>query len=139
VIETVVMVGDAMSRNPTINTVSAARRRIDEEFLEDAPKIAAVGSPFRNIVQTGVCDFICPVFGDQFLFRATCRDNDCPNSNTVNSSGSRKPTVSEADNLVIVDLENEAEILDLTSFERALTEGLNEDLGIVEEVDVSEF
>jgi len=77
IIETLELIQEVNARNPIVETLAQGQRRIDEDFREDAPKVAALGEPLRGIMETAFCDFLCPGPAGQ-LFSLPCRVHDCP-------------------------------------------------------------
>jgi len=77
IMETLDLLGEAQARNPIVSTLAEGQRRIDEDFREEAPKVAEIGAPLRAIMQTALCDFLCPTIGGQLL-SLPCQIHDCP-------------------------------------------------------------
>lgn len=75
--ETLQLIGEVNARNPIIETLAEGQRRIDEDFREDAPKVAALGEPLRGVMETALCDFLCPSIGGP-LFSLPCQIHECP-------------------------------------------------------------
>ena len=75
--ETLDLLGEVQARNPIVSTLAEGQRRIDEDFREEAPKVAELGAPLRAIMQTAMCDFLCPTIGGQLL-NLPCQIHDCP-------------------------------------------------------------
>ncbi len=66
--------------NPTFFTVATAKKRIDEQFTADAPKLASIKAPFRILGQTGMCNIVCPFLGQHAIVRGLCLAHNCPNT-----------------------------------------------------------
>lgn len=77
IMETLELIGEASARNPIVETLAESQRRIDEDFQEDAPALARIHAPVRAIMQTAMCDFLCPTIGGPLL-NLPCRVHDCP-------------------------------------------------------------
>ena len=75
--ETLDLIGEVQARNPIVQTLAEGQRRIDEDFREEAPKVAQIGAPLRAIMQTAMCDFLCPTVGGRLL-NLPCQIHDCP-------------------------------------------------------------
>ena len=75
--ELIDQIGEVQARNPIVSTLAEGQRRIDEDFREEAPKVAELGAPLRAIMQTAMCDFLCPTIGGQLL-NLPCQIHNCP-------------------------------------------------------------
>lgn len=87
--ETLELIGEVNARNPIVETLAQSQRRIDEDFREEAPKVAALGEPFRGIMETALCDFLCPSIGGP-LFSLPCQVHNCPQIGNKDLLGDKK-------------------------------------------------
>merc|ERR1712018_662190 len=99
IMETLELIQEVNARNPIVETLAQGQRRIDEDFREDAPKVAALGEPLRGIMETALCDFLCPTIGGP-LFRLPCQIHECPqigNKDLLGDKLGNKPNFDDED------------------------------------------